>query len=537
MTTRRELALVVAGASVLTVAMTYPLAFRLGHVARIDNGDGQFAVWNVAWVARTLVVDPVHLFDANIFYPHTGTLAYSEANLGAGIVALPVYWLTRNPYAALNFAILFGFVLSATAMYCLVRYLTNDRRAALISAIAFAFCPYVFAHSAQIQLQMTAGLPFSLLAFHRLADRPTAGRGVALGAALAMQAFFCGYYEVFALLAVGYAVLVVSTTRGYWTEEKFWMALSIAALVTVVLVLPMFVPYLRVQRAGFTRSLELASSFRATWSTYLASSAYAHAWLLQRLPPWGEVAFPGIISLLLGIAGLVIAARRRHELALLYGGLGVLAAWASFGPPAGLYTLLYRSVPLFEWLRAPARFGLLVTLSLAVLAGFGASEWLRAPRRGTIAVAVIAVALACELLTPSPMREVMPPEPVYGVLAQQPPGPVIEMPFFYLEYMFPRHISYMLESTAHWMPLVNGYSDFIPQDFRDHVMTLAPFPSRDAFKLLEPLHIRYAVFHMEGYNVENQKDVYGRLKQFAPYLRLLYEDRETRLYEIAGFPR
>jgi hypothetical protein len=36
------------------------------------------------------------------------------------------------------------------------------------------------------------------------------------------------------------------------------------------------------------------------------------------------------------------------------------------------------------------------------------------------------------------------------------------------------------------MPLVNGYSDFIPPDFTEHVLTIAPFLSRDAFKLLEP---------------------------------------------------
>ena len=42
---------------------------------------------------------------------------------------------------------------------------------------------------------------------------------------------------------------------------------------------------------------------------------------------------------------------------------------------------------------------------------------------------------------------------------------------------------------------------------------------------------------MHWYNVENQNDVIGRLKQFAPYLRLIYADRSTRLYEIVGFPR
>ena len=32
----------------------------------------------------------LHVYDANIFYPHRGTLAYSENNLGAGAMAVPV---------------------------------------------------------------------------------------------------------------------------------------------------------------------------------------------------------------------------------------------------------------------------------------------------------------------------------------------------------------------------------------------------------------------------------------------------------------
>src|SRR4029077_13097441 len=175
------------GFGALTVALIHPLAFHLGTVGRIDNGDGQLSIWNVAWVARTLVVDPLHVFDANIFYPRRWTLAYSETNLGAGALPVPVYWATRNPYAAHNFVLLLSFVLSATGMYYLTRYLMNDRRAAVVGAICFAYCPYVFAHLPHIQLLMTAGLPFSLLAFHRLADRPGAGRGAALGAIMGVQ--------------------------------------------------------------------------------------------------------------------------------------------------------------------------------------------------------------------------------------------------------------------------------------------------------------------------------------------------------------
>src|SRR5207247_386274 len=120
---RREMAAVLVTGAMLTAIFTYPIAFKLGHVGRVDNGDGQ---------------------------------------------------------------------LSFAGAYFLPRHLTGDRRAAFVAAVWFAFCPFVFARTAHIQLLMTAGLPFVMLAFHRMADRPTPGRGAALGVAMALQALCCG---------------------------------------------------------------------------------------------------------------------------------------------------------------------------------------------------------------------------------------------------------------------------------------------------------------------------------------------------------
>jgi hypothetical protein len=534
----KEFGLVLAGAVLLTAMLTYPIAFKLGHVGRVDNGDGKLSIWNVAWVARALVSDPLHVYDANIFYPHRGTLAYSENNLGAGALAVPVYWATRNPYAALNFATLLAFTLSGTGMYYLVRYLTHDRRAAVVSAIGFAFCPFVFAHTAHIQLLMTAGLPFTLLAFHRLADRPGGGRGAALGATMAGQAMCCGYYGVFVCLMVGFATVVLAVSRRLWTVSRYWIGIAVAAAVSVLLVIPAFLPYVTLQRVGgFRRELNDSVQYSANWSDYLASSAYAHAWMLSHLPAWSDVSFPGFVTLIFGVVGASVAVRdRRRELFVLYGGLTLLAFWASFGPKALLYSALYRIVPMFAWLRAPARFGLIVGFGLSVLAGVAISAWLRRSRRPALVTAVLIIAVAGELAVPLNMPEVPPVEPVYRTLATLPRGPVIEMPFFYPEVGLFQHTKYMLASTAHWMPMVNGYSDYIPPDFYEHVMLLAPFPSRDAFKILEPNRVRYAVFHMNGYNSENRNDVLTRLKQFEAYLRPLYMDDTTRLYEIVGFP-
>jgi len=354
----RELGLVLIVSALATAGMTYPLAFKLGGVGRVDNADGLMAIWNVAWVARSLVVDPLHVFDANIFYPHRLTLSYSENNLGAGALAIPVYWLSGgNPYAAHNSVVLVSFVLSATGMYYLARYLTGDRRAAAVSAACFAFCPYLFAHTAHIQLLMTAGLPFSMLAFHRVADRPSPGRGAVLGAAMAAQAFSCGYYGVFVLLMVGFAVIVVAATHGRWTDIPYWSAIGIAAALAVALIIPPFVPYALLRGHGFGRSLAEARVYSANWSAYLASGSYAHRWMLGYLPKWHDVLFPGFVALLGGVAALIWSEPHFRDVRVLYGALTALAVWASFGPSAGLYALLYHVLPLFSWLRAPARLG------------------------------------------------------------------------------------------------------------------------------------------------------------------------------------
>ena len=190
----------------------------------------------------------------------------------------------------------------------------------------------------------------------------------------------------------------------------------------------------------------------------------------------------------------------------------------------------------FSWMRAPERFGVVVAFGLSVLAGAAVAVLLERRPRANLAAAALVAVVVVELAVPFTWPQALPVEPVYRVLAMQPPGPVIEMPFYYREVGLYRHAQYMLRSTAHWMPLVNGYSDYIPDDFLANVRTLASFPSRGAFKILEPPRVRYAVFHMYGYNTRNRNEVLTRLNEFAPYLRPLYIDDTLRLYEIVGVP-
>ncbi|MEZ5417594.1 MAG: hypothetical protein R2708_09640 [Vicinamibacterales bacterium] len=101
----------------------------------------------------------------------------------------------------------FAFVMGAAGAYVLVTSLTGSREAGAVAGVLFAFCPFVFARTAHIQLLMTFGLPWSLWAFHRLVDHPTAWRAVVLGVWLWVQALSCAYYGIFGGLVVGLGTL------------------------------------------------------------------------------------------------------------------------------------------------------------------------------------------------------------------------------------------------------------------------------------------------------------------------------------------
>jgi hypothetical protein len=451
------------------------------------------------------------------------------------VLAVPVYWATGNPYAAQNWTVWLSFVLSATGSYYLTRYLVGDRRAALIAAICFGFCPHVFGHLPHIQLLMTAGLPFSLLAFHRLADRPSSSRGVALGLAMTAQAYLCAYYAVFAMLLVGFAVLVTAAARRLWARADYWKGVAVAAGVAILLTAPLAAVYAMIQRTtGFSRSVDAAGSFAANWSSYLASSAYAHAWMLRSLPRWQDVLFPGFVATVFGVAGLFTGWReggRRKEIASLYGAIALLAVWESFGPNAGLYRITYAVVPGFTFLRAPSRFGVVVVLALSVLTAIAVARLLTRVPRPALVAAVLALAAAGELLTPLRLMPVPQTEPAYAQLARLPRGALLELPIYSEQFAYIR-TRYMLASTAHWMPLVDAYSDYIPPDFTDEAEVLSNFPDRASIDILRREGVRYALVHVRDYKGEMRNILDASLKTSAADLREIYSDDNAQLYEI-----
>jgi hypothetical protein len=231
------------------------------------------------------------------------------------------------------------------------------------------------------------------------------------------------------------------------------------------------------------------------------------------------------------------AARRDRETALLYGTLGVLALWSSFGPRAGLYRILYY-LPTFSFLRAPSRLGLVVSLILALFACLALrSMFARAAPRTRAALAGVTVLAAIADVAVFPIRWAEAPAiPAgYETLTRRARAPLAEFPFYGERIAFPLHAQYMLFSTAHWLPLVNGYSDVIPADFRKDAPILDSFPSLESFAVLARHRVRYIAVHWDMY-VDRKDEIRRRLEPYRRNLNLLAANDRMTIYEVTGYP-
>src|SRR5262249_47423676 len=84
--------------------------------------------------------------------------------------------------------------------------------------------------------------------------------------------------------------------------------------------------------------------------------------------------------------------------------------------------------------------------------------------------------------------------PIYSQVPRDGAARVVEIPFFGpTSSQF--HASYMLNSTANWRPIVNGYSGFQPPSFYRHAEVLQGFPDQASLTLLHDLGITHVFVH------------------------------------------
>ena len=155
-----------------------------------------------------------------------------------------------NTVLVYNLMFLAGIVSSGAGMFVLVRYLTGDIGAALVSAVVFTLAPYRIEHFIHLELQWTVWMPLTLWAMHRTFDEGTTRAGMLTGLFLWLQVISCVYYGAFLGLFVTALALLLMIGRREAAPRAF-VPLCVGAMVATALTLP-YASRISARRASWT---------------------------------------------------------------------------------------------------------------------------------------------------------------------------------------------------------------------------------------------------------------------------------------------
>ncbi len=528
----------------LAMLLTRPMLTE-GHDAVYKApGDPNFQAWTLAWDVREIRRSPTNLFNSNIFFPNGDTLAYSDSQVSTALLSWPLLAVTGNPLQSANLTLVVNFFLAGVGMYLLAHRLTRNRAAALVAGIIFAFAPPRVAQIWHLQMTSVAWMPLCLLFLHRFSEGKKWHDAALAGLFLVVQTLATWYLGLMLTVAI-IVFLAVRLVVDRRTFTPVWMLTLLAVLaVSAAAVAPFTAPYLRTHAKDprFVRTVEETDQFSADIRDFAVASEPNLVWgtltsglrktTVKRGGPTERSLFPGLLPLLLGMAGTVLLFARgkgeerfyvRYYVSL--AAVGVLLCLGTklyfFGRSIDMpmpYHLLYYLFPGFKVIRVPARFIVLVVLALAVLSAFAVKALVmkvserHRPSTAGLAALALAVLVILDVMTaslpmfPVPARNDF--AEVYHWLAAQPgDAPTVEIPMAaydprtfkaglqYERSWLPRESMRTYYSTLHWKKLLNGYSGYIPDSYYEAVKVTAGFPSIESLAWLKVKGIKYIIVH------------------------------------------
>jgi hypothetical protein len=406
--------------------------------------------------------------------------------IGVGVYSQPVTDITgallariAGAVAAYNWLVLLSFPLSAAAAYLLARHLALSSAGATVAAMAYAFSPFHVAHAAyHPHIAQTQWVPLYLLALWRCLDAasPVAvGFLVAATMAVTLSNFYAGLIAA-VITPVALAAYWLAVCRheprgsrrgshGVVAGPMRRLGVTVGTLFLIAASGMAYASYAAravvVDPAAFAFPRDDLFRYSAKWWSYLVppvahplvGEAAHRFWtavgvregLLEHQVSlgWGIVAL-GLIAIWRLPAQAEASAQaevrsandseRRRALVPVLVIVAVAALVCSLSPERtiGAFTfvrpsaLLYNVVPMF---RAYARFGVIVQLMAALLAGIGVDQLRQAgtKRAQIVCVALVALAAGEYAVSPSALwRDVLPTAAHRWVMQQVGPMRVLD---------------------------------------------------------------------------------------------------------------
>ncbi|MEP6818974.1 MAG: hypothetical protein ABJA18_05530 [bacterium] len=309
-----------------TSMVTWPYVTRLRD-AVVDPGDPYFMSWVLWWDYHQTFTDPVHLFDANLYYPLRYTLAFSEHSYGIAALFFPLFALGARPLTVHAIAMFFGFVTCGYGAFRLVRTLTGSNGAAWTAGIIFAFVPFRFGLMSQVVYLWGMWMPLVLEALVLFAHERSRKRAVWLGVAFFMSGISTISWFTFSLIPLAVSAAILLTRHNTWRDRKFWRRGAVALGLASLGLVPFMLPYLIAARLyNLKRSIYEIKAWSAWPSHWLSAEPRNKLWhgMGDNLPDAAMFRlFPGLLPILLSLAALLLQPVRSQ--------ISNLRSWTSAG--------------------------------------------------------------------------------------------------------------------------------------------------------------------------------------------------------------
>ena len=514
------------------VVVTRPLAFRAATHTLVGP-DPLSHLWMVSWLTGH-AFEPGRIFHGNIFHPASHAALFTDLSLGTAILVLPLRLVTSEPLVLFNAATILALAFGGWAFHALVHGLTGRRWAGLLAGVLAAFSSHQLSHVVHLNLLSIGWIALFLLGLHRLVQRESVAGAILAGVSFALTAQSSGYYGVAA--AVVALVFAAFHLRELRRRRVFLLAAG-AAVLAVLLTLPYLLAFRALQEEqGFRRPPGVSVKMSFQPSRDLTSWSHAYIGVLGGD---GEVLFPGLLPLILG--GLALRGRARTP--WFYAASVLVLVVLSLGPELtiGSTTLAmpYRwlaAVPPFDSMRHPFTFASVGLFVLAVLAGLGWAR-LKVAAKPWAGPAIVLLAMG-ETMTDAPrLREVRPDVPAaYRMIAEMPPGPILELPVFAEESV--------VWAARHGLPVVNGLGAFAPAQtlvldryIQNHWMGLPPEDvdaSRPTPYLLARFPVRYLIVPIG--RVEGLRPLAAAFDRSRTFRFVAEAPDGDRIYEVVRAP-
>jgi hypothetical protein len=296
--------------TLFTTVLTWPYVTRMRDVVA-DTGDPYLVAWIFWWDYHQTFTNPLHLFDANVFYPLKYTLAFSEHCYGMALMFFPLYAIGLKPLTVHAVALFLAFPITGYGAFRLGRTLTGSTAVGWIAGIVFAFVPYRFNLMSQAIYVFSPWLPLLFEALVLLVREQSRRRAFWLGFTFFMSGWTTISWFNFSLVPFAFAVLILVTRHGLWRKRKFWLRGAVGLGVASLLLVPFFMPYVLASRLyGFKRTIEEIKANSAWPIHWLSVEARNKLWSNMGQPiveGWKFKLFPGLLPILFSLAAMLLA--------------------------------------------------------------------------------------------------------------------------------------------------------------------------------------------------------------------------------------